>query len=83
MMPVLIEVGSHFFAHCTNWTEIVFDLEYLKGALDEFVKELPVPVRILRNNNRLGLMKSRLKGREIRERQEWRSMFVFEWKVLK
>ena len=70
MMPVLIEVRSHFFVHCTDSMEIVFDLEYLKGALDEFVKELPVPVRILRNNNRLGLMKSRLKGREIRERQE-------------
>lgn len=41
------------------------DREYLKETLENFVKELPVPVRILRNSNRLGLMKSRLKGAEV------------------
>jgi len=42
----------------------VFDLlEYLKDTLEKFVKELPVQVHILRNTNRLGLMKSRLKGK--------------------
>lgn len=38
--------------------------EYLKESLEEFVKQLPVPVHILRNTNRLGLMKSRLKGKQ-------------------
>jgi polypeptide N-acetylgalactosaminyltransferase len=37
-------------------------LEYLKETLEIFAKELPVKVQILRNSNRLGLMKSRLKG---------------------
>ncbi|CAF1124286.1 unnamed protein product [Adineta steineri] len=39
--------------------------EYLKDTLEAFTKELPVPVHILRNNDRLGLMKSRLRGAEI------------------
>ncbi|UJR30128.1 hypothetical protein I4U23_017669 [Adineta vaga] len=41
------------------------DREYLKDTLETFVKELPVRVQILRNTQRLGLMKSRLKGAEI------------------
>ncbi|CAF4535561.1 unnamed protein product [Rotaria sp. Silwood1] len=39
--------------------------EYLKDTLEQFVKELPVKVHILRNKERLGLMKSRLKGADI------------------
>ncbi|CAF4196285.1 unnamed protein product [Rotaria sordida] len=39
--------------------------EYLKDTLEQFVKELPVTVHILRNTERLGLMKSRLKGAEM------------------
>ncbi|UJR16353.1 hypothetical protein I4U23_003257 [Adineta vaga] len=38
---------------------------YLKDTLETFIKDLPVTVRILRNNERLGLMKSRLRGAEI------------------
>ncbi|CAF1022393.1 unnamed protein product [Brachionus calyciflorus] len=38
------------------------DREYLHGPLDEFVKTLPVPVKIIRNPTRIGLMKARLKG---------------------
>jgi hypothetical protein len=38
-------------------------IEYLKDTLEAFTKELPVTVRILRNDKRLGLMKSRLKGK--------------------
>lgn len=38
-------------------------LEYLKDTLETFVKELPVRVEIIRNTQRLGLMKSRLKGK--------------------
>lgn len=37
-------------------------LEYLEGPLEAFVKDLPIPVHILRNKERLGLIKSRLKG---------------------
>jgi hypothetical protein len=33
------------------------------------VKELPVRVQILRNTNRLGLMKSRLKGKRKKEEE--------------
>ncbi|CAF1111426.1 unnamed protein product [Adineta ricciae] len=40
------------------------DREYLKDTLETFVKELPVRVEIIRNTQRLGLMKSRLKGAE-------------------
>jgi polypeptide N-acetylgalactosaminyltransferase len=36
--------------------------EYLHGPLDEFVKTLPVSIRIFRNKERLGLMRSRLVG---------------------
>jgi len=36
--------------------------EYLHKPLDEFVKTLPVPVKIFRNQERLGLMRSRLRG---------------------
>jgi polypeptide N-acetylgalactosaminyltransferase len=38
------------------------DRPYLHKPLDEFVKTLPVKVRIFRNKKRLGLMKSRLVG---------------------
>lgn len=36
--------------------------EYLHEALDQFVKTLPVPVKIIRNEVRMGLMRSRLRG---------------------
>ena len=38
------------------------DREYLHKPLDEFVKTLDVPVKIFRNEKRLGLMKSRIVG---------------------
>ena len=38
------------------------DRDYLHGPLDDFVKTLPVRVRIFRNTERLGLMRSRLVG---------------------
>jgi glycosyltransferase involved in cell wall biosynthesis len=40
-------------------------LDYLKDTLEVFIKDLPIPVRVLRNKNRLGLIKSRLRGAEI------------------
>jgi hypothetical protein len=36
--------------------------EYLHDPLDQFVKTLSVPVKIFRNKERLGLMRSRLRG---------------------
>ena len=36
--------------------------EYLGKPLDDFVKRLPVPVKIMRNKQRLGLIRSRLRG---------------------
>lgn len=41
---------------------VVSFLEFLKKELDEYVKTLPVSVKILRNSNRIGLIKARLKG---------------------
>lgn len=38
------------------------DREYLNQPLDDFVKTLPVTVKIIRNKDRLGLMRSRLVG---------------------
>lgn len=38
------------------------DRDYLHEPLDEFVKTLPVPVKIIRNEERMGLMRSRLRG---------------------
>ena len=38
------------------------DRDYLHGPLDEFAKTLPVPVKIFRNEERMGLMRSRLRG---------------------
>jgi hypothetical protein len=38
-------------------------IEYLKDTLENFSKDLPIPVHILRNADRLGLMKSRLRGK--------------------
>jgi polypeptide N-acetylgalactosaminyltransferase len=38
------------------------DREYLHEPLDKFVKKLPVPVKIFRNQNRSGLIRSRLVG---------------------
>jgi hypothetical protein len=37
---------------------------YLGQPLDDFVKTLPVPVKIFRNKERMGLMRSRLVGAE-------------------
>jgi polypeptide N-acetylgalactosaminyltransferase len=39
--------------------------DYLGAPLDEFVKTLPVRVKVLRNKERLGLMRSRLRGAEV------------------
>jgi polypeptide N-acetylgalactosaminyltransferase len=36
--------------------------EYLHDELDEFVNTLPVPVKIFRNKERMGLMRSRMRG---------------------
>ena len=36
--------------------------EYLHEPLDKFVKTLPVPIKIFRNQNRSGLIRSRLVG---------------------
>lgn len=41
------------------------DRPYLHDPLDEYVKTLPVKVVILRNEERMGLMKSRLRGAEV------------------
>lgn len=41
------------------------DRPYLLEPLDEFAKTLPVPVKVLRNEERLGLMRSRLRGAEV------------------
>ena len=38
--------------------------EYLHGPLDEFVAKLPVPVKIFRSEERLGLIRARLRGAE-------------------
>ncbi len=35
---------------------------YLHGPLDEFVKKLPVKVKVFHNKERLGLIRSRLRG---------------------
>ncbi len=42
---------------------LFFFIDYLKDTLEVFTKDFPVPVRILRNTDRLGLMKSRLRGK--------------------
>jgi polypeptide N-acetylgalactosaminyltransferase len=39
--------------------------EYLGKPLDDFVKTLPIRVKVLRNKKRIGLMKSRLVGAEV------------------
>ena len=52
-------------------------LEYLKDSLEQFVKELPVKVHVLRNKDRLGLMKSRLKGERKLEDYRKRLMETF------
>ena len=36
--------------------------EYLKKPLDYFVAKLPIKVKIIRNEYRMGLMRSRIKG---------------------
>lgn len=62
MMPVLIEVSFNL-SHSFLFVVVFYFIEYLKDTLEQFVKELPVSVNILRNKERLGLMKSRLKGK--------------------
>lgn len=36
--------------------------DYLHGSLDLFIKTLPVPIQIFRNEERMGLMRSRMRG---------------------
>lgn len=43
------------------------DREYLGQPLDDFAKTLPCKVVVLRNEERMGLMRSRLRGAEIAE----------------
>lgn len=38
--------------------------DYLHGDLDTFAASLPVPVKIFRNKERMGLMRSRMRGAE-------------------
>ena len=59
-MPVSIEVEND--NEVKRSSTCFLALEYLKGTLEQFAKEMPVKVEILRNTDRLGLMKSRLKG---------------------
>ena len=62
-MPVWIEVSSiDFFALCHLLFALFAVEAYLKDSLERFISELPVKVHLLRNTDRLGLMKSRLKG---------------------
>lgn len=63
-MPVSIEVG-HPFLYWVSDRTFCFS-GYLQDTLEVFAKDMPVPVRILRNSERLGLMKARLKGTETR-----------------
>ncbi len=62
MMRVLIEVRFNMKVILYSFAFIV---EYLKDVLETFIKDLPIPVRILRNKDRLGLIKSRLRGKYI------------------
>lgn len=36
--------------------------DYLHGSLDQFIKTLPVSIQIFRNEERMGLMRSRMRG---------------------
>lgn len=50
---------------CSFLIVYLFVVDYLKDNLEAFLKDFPVPARVLRNENRLGLIKSRLRGAEI------------------
>lgn len=50
---------------CSFLIVCLFVVDYLKDNLEAFLKDFPVPARVLRNENRLGLIKSRLRGAEI------------------
>lgn len=63
MMRVLTEVilfllNRFIFKYFTDYLH----LDYLLKPLDDFVETLPVKVKVLRNENRMGLMRSRLVG---------------------
>jgi len=67
----LVSIIRHSPAHLLKEIILVDDAsegrEYLHKPLDEFVKTLSVPVKIFRNEKRLGLMKSRIVGADAAE----------------
>lgn len=40
-------------------------LEFLGDQLEEYVKTLPIPVRLIRMEERFGIVKARLRGAEV------------------
>ncbi|CAF0762122.1 unnamed protein product [Didymodactylos carnosus] len=65
LTSIVIRSPTHLIHEIILVDDASIDREYLDKSLEEFIKLLPVQIHLLRNDKRLGLMKSRLKGAEI------------------
>jgi len=51
-----------FITNLFSLYHLYLSLEFLKNPLDDYVKNLNVPTRVLRSNERIGLIKARILG---------------------
>jgi len=51
-----------FITNLSFLYHLYLSLEFLKNPLDDYVKNLNVPTRVLRSNERIGLIKARILG---------------------
>lgn len=59
---IILRTPLHLIKEFILVDDASVDRDYLHGPLDKFIAKLPVPVKIIRSKERLGLIRARLRG---------------------
>lgn len=62
LTSILMRSPPHLLKEIILVDDASEEREYLHKQLDDFVATMPVPVKVFRNKERLGLMRSRMRG---------------------